>query len=158
MTTHTNILAGRIPYREGSGGLPWGHKESDMTECLSTNLIPCHRQQDLIEHGLWLLLLLNLIYPPYHSWQDLPGGSAVENPPANQETLVLSLGQEDLPRRENGNPLQSSCLENPMDRGAWQPTAHRVAKRQARLQWLTMQPRTSLMALLLTSTDDNSQN
>ena len=30
----------------------------------------------------------------------------------------------------NGNPLQYSCLENPMDRGAWQATEHRVAKRQ----------------------------
>ena len=40
MTTHTNILARRIPYREGSGGLPWNHKKSDMAECLSTNLIP----------------------------------------------------------------------------------------------------------------------
>ena len=28
----------------------------------------------------------------------------------------------------NGNPLQYSCLENSMDRGAWQPTDHRVTK------------------------------
>ena len=28
----------------------------------------------------------------------------------------------------NGNPLQYSCLENPMDRGAWQATVHRVPK------------------------------
>ena len=33
----------------------------------------------------------------------------------------------------NGNPLQYACLENPMDRGAWQATAHRVAKSQTRL-------------------------
>ena len=31
----------------------------------------------------------------------------------------------------HGNPLQYSCLENPMDRGAWQFTVHRVAKSQA---------------------------
>ena len=36
-----------------------------------------------------------------------------------QETQVQSLGREDLPGEENGNPLQYSCLENPMDRGAW---------------------------------------
>ena len=30
----------------------------------------------------------------------------------------------------NGNPLQYSCLENSMDRGAWQPTVHGVAKSQ----------------------------
>ena len=33
----------------------------------------------------------------------------------------------------NGNPLQYSCLENPMDRGAWRVTAHKVAKSWARL-------------------------
>ena len=37
-----------------------------------------------------------------------------------QETQVRSLGQEDYPGRGNGNPLQYSCLENPMDRGAWE--------------------------------------
>ena len=31
---------------------------------------------------------------------------------------------------ENGNPLQYSCLENPMDRGTWQATVHEVAKSQ----------------------------
>ena len=34
---------------------------------------------------------------------------------------------------ENGNPLQYSCLENPMDKGAWQATVHGVAKSQTRL-------------------------
>ena len=34
------------------------------------------------------------------------------------------------PREENGNPLQYSCLENPMDRGAWQATVYRVSKSQ----------------------------
>ena len=44
----------------------------------------------------------------------------VKNLPAMQETRVLSLGREDPPGGGNGNPLQYSCLENPMDRGAWQ--------------------------------------
>ena len=44
----------------------------------------------------------------------------VERLPTMFETLVQSLGWEDLsPREGNGNPLQYSCLENPMDRGAW---------------------------------------
>ena len=30
--------------------------------------------------------------------------------------------------KENGNPFQYSCLENPMDRGAWQATVHEVAR------------------------------
>ena len=37
---------------------------------------------------------------------------------------VRSLGQEDPPGEGNGNPLQDSCLENPMDRGAWWATVH----------------------------------
>ena len=36
-----------------------------------------------------------------------------------QETQVPSLGQEDPLEGGHGNPLQYSCLENPMDRGAW---------------------------------------
>ena len=38
----------------------------------------------------------------------------------------------------HGSPLQYSFLENPMDRGAWQVTVHRVEKSQARLKWLSM--------------------
>ena len=51
----------------------------------------------------------------------------VKNLPAMQETQVQSLGEG------NGNPLQYSCLENPMDRGAWWATVHAVAKSRARL-------------------------
>ena len=39
-------------------------------------------------------------------------------------------------RRGNGNPLQCSSLENPMDRGAWWDMVHRVAKSQTRLKQL----------------------
>ena len=39
-----------------------------------------------------------------------------------QETRVQSLGWEDSPEEGNGHPLQYSCLENPMDRGAWRAT------------------------------------
>ena len=48
------------------------------------------------------------------------GGSAVENLPAMPEAQVQSLGGEDFPGEGNGNQLQYSCLENPLDRGAWQ--------------------------------------
>ena len=51
-----------------------------------------------------------------------PSDSLVKNPPAMQETQVRSLGQGDSPGEGNGNPLQYSCLENPMDRGAWWAT------------------------------------
>ena len=40
---------------------------------------------------------------------------------------------------EHGNPLQYSCLENPMDSGAWWATVHRVAKSQTQLKQLNTQ-------------------
>ena len=45
-----------------------------------------------------------------------------------QETQVQSLGQEDPLEKLNGNPLQCSCLGNPMDTGAWQATVGGVTK------------------------------
>ena len=45
-----------------------------------------------------------------------------------QETRVQSLDWEDSLEKGMGNPLQYSCLENSMDRRAWQATVHRVAK------------------------------
>ena len=41
-------------------------------------------------------------------------------------------------RRRNGNPLQYSCLKNPVERGAWWAVVHRVAQSQTRLKWLNM--------------------
>ena len=57
----------------------------------------------------------------------------VKNPPAMWETWVPFLGWADSPGEGNGNPLQYSCLENSMDRGAWWAIVHRVAKSQT--QW-----------------------
>ena len=45
--------------------------------------------------------------------------------------LIPGLGRS--PREGNGNPLPYSCLENSMDRGAWQATVHGVAKSRTRL-------------------------
>ena len=47
------------------------------------------------------------------------------------------LGGEDPPGEGNGNPLQYSCLENPMDRGTWWATVHGVTKSQTPLKRLT---------------------
>ena len=53
-----------------------------------------------------------------------PGGSVVKNSPANagDKGLIPESGRS--PGEGNGNPLQYSCLGNPMERGAWQPTVH----------------------------------
>ena len=50
-----------------------------------------------------------------------------------QETRVRSLGQKDRLEKEMATPLQYSCLENPMDGGAWEAAVHGVAKSQTRL-------------------------
>ena len=63
----------------------------------------------------------------YTVFMGFPDGSAVKNLPAMPETWVQSPGQED-PRKENVNPLQYSCLGNPMHRGAWWATVHWVAR------------------------------
>ena len=55
----------------------------------------------------------------------------VKNSPANAGDKRDSgsiPGSGRSPRVGNGNPLQYSCLENAMDRGAWQATVHRIAK------------------------------
>ena len=57
-----------------------------------------------------------------------PAGSVVKNLPANAGDmgLIPVLGRP--PGKVNGNPLQCSCLGNPMDRGAWQATVLGVTK------------------------------
>ena len=58
----------------------------------------------------------------YRLEMGFPGGSVVKNPPANAGDIGdagLIPGSERSSGRGNGNPLQYSCLENSMDRGAW---------------------------------------
>ena len=52
----------------------------------------------------------------------------VKNLPANVGDVGLIPGLGRFPGGGQGNPLQYSCLENPMDRGAWQATVHVVAE------------------------------
>jgi len=60
-----------------------------------------------------------------------PGGTAGKNPPANSGDIrdkgsISGSGRS--PGGGHGNPLQYSCLENPMDRGVWRATVHTVAR------------------------------
>ena len=63
-----------------------------------------------------------------------PGGSVVKNPPASTGDAVLVSGLGGSPGGGHGNPLQYSCRENLMDRGAWWATVHRVTKSQTQLR------------------------
>ena len=70
---------------------------------------------------------------PLYNMKGFPGGS-------DSKASVCSAGDPDSfpglgrsPGEGNGTPLQDSCLENPMGRGAWWATVQRVAKSQTRL-------------------------
>ena len=57
----------------------------------------------------------------------------VKNPPAKAGEVDLIPGLGRSPEEGNGNPLQYTCLENPMDRGACRATIHGVTKSQTQL-------------------------
>ena len=67
---------------------------------------------------------------PFIFIKGFPGGSVVKNLPASvgDAGSIPELGRS--PGRGHGNPLQYSCLENPMSRGAWWTEVHGVAKSQ----------------------------
>ena len=66
-----------------------------------------------------------------------PGGSEVKASACNLGDLGSIPGSGRSPGEGNGNPLQYSCLENPMDRGAWWATVHGVTKSWTQLSDLT---------------------
>ena len=84
----------------------------------------------------WLLLYYNL-------YQGSPGspGKVMKNLPINAgdiRNVDLIPGSGRSPGGRQGNPLQYACLENPLDRGAWQAMAHRVAKSRTCLKQLSI--------------------
>ena len=86
-----------------------------------------------------LLLCKHCIHLTYveliHSaFQDFPGGSDSKASAYNVGNPGLISGSGRSPGGENGNQLQYSWLENPMDRRAWGATVHRVAKNQTQLR------------------------
>ena len=85
-------------------GFPWGRKESDTT-------VQQNPAQDMgFQRGL-------------------SGKESTCNAGDTSDAgLIPGLGRS--PGLGNGNPVHSSCLENPMDRGAWQATVHGVTKSQ----------------------------
>ena len=116
IATHSNIPAWRIPWTEEPGGLQSMRlQEPDTTK--------------------WLKLSL------YHHFVSFSHGPSGKEPPANARNirysgLIPGLGK--IPWRKAWQPLQYSCLENPMDRGVWQATVHGVAKSLTQLKQLSM--------------------
>ena len=78
----------------------------------------------------WVPLVQYLVLSGFVSFQHSVGGSVVKNPPASAGDtrgvcLIFGLGRS--PAVRNGTPLQHSCLENSMGRGAWWASGHGVA-------------------------------
>ena len=67
------------------------------------------------------------------SYGDFPHSAVGKESACNAGELGSIPGLGRSPGEGNGNPLQYSCLENPMDRGAWQVIVHGVAKSQTQL-------------------------
>ena len=101
---------------EGQGGLvcfsPWGYKESTQLVNWTTRKLITSSQVTLV----------------------------VKNPPANAGDIkdagsISGLGRS--PEGGHGNPLQYSCLENPLDKWTWRAIVHEVAKSWTWLKWVS---------------------
>ena len=95
----------------------------------------CHEIGILVCIGLFLGSCSPLLYISVFRYYTVLGASqvvvVVKNPPAiagDIRDMGSILGTEYFLGGEHGNPLQYSCVENPMDRGAWRATFHRVAE------------------------------
>ena len=78
--------------------------------------------------SIYSLLSSDVWFNTNNAFLGFPGGTVVKNPPGNvaDEGLIPGLGK--IPWEGTGNPLQNSCLQNPMDRGAWRATVRGVAR------------------------------
>ena len=90
-------------------------------------------REDVVIHKMNFLAYYYYFFWSYQSYWSSQVALVVKNPPANagdirDMSLIPGLGRS--PGGGRGNPLQYSCLEKPMGRGAWQATDHGVAKSQ----------------------------
>ena len=74
-----------------------------------------------------------LAFTIYTVYKSFPHSSVGKESACNAGDPGLIPGLGRSPGKGNGNPLQYSCLENPMDRGAWQAIVHGVAKSRTQL-------------------------
>ena len=112
MATHSSILAWRIPRTEEPGGL----------QSMGSQRV----RHDLLNNNSANLNSPKILSGCLVSLRALQGGSVVKNSPANAGDSGSISGSGISPGGGNGNPVHYSCLENPMDRGAWWATVHGV--------------------------------
>ena len=89
----------------------------------------------------------------YQAYWVFPGGSDGKASAYSAGDPSLFPGSGRSPGEGNGNPLQYSCLENPMDGGAWQATVHGVSKSCTRLSDFTSLHFTSGILVMLYHND-----
>ena len=164
MAPHSSTLALKIPWMEEPGRLQsMGSLRSDMTKRLhfhfslscigegNGNPLQCSWLENPRDRASWWAAvygvaqsrtrLKRLGSSSIGSQGNYTGASqvvlVVKNLPANAGDVRdsgLIPGSGRYPAEGNGNPLQYSCLENPMDRGAWQATVHGVAQNRTGLK------------------------
>ena len=78
-----------------------------------------------------IFILGKLVYATLDCVMDFPGDSVVKNLPTKAGDMGSVPGLERSLEGGHGNSFQYSCLEYPMDRGAWRATVHGVTKRLA---------------------------
>ena len=117
MATHSSVLAWRIPGMGEPGGLPSvglhrvGYDWSDLAAAAA--------------RSLWASQVALVVKNLPASAGDVRDSGSIP-------------GSGTSPGGGQGNPLQYSYVENPMDRGAWRATVHRVAQSRTWLMWLSM--------------------
>ena len=115
-----SLLQGTFPTQGSNPGLPH-----------------CRQILYQLSHSKCFIIIISIIM----SCSQFNGAShialVVNNPPTNAAEAGLSCGSGRTPRRRNGNALQYSCLENPMEREAWRAIVHRVAKSRTQLKQLS---------------------
>ena len=85
----------------------------------------------------WGAIAFSIHWDPSKHKKKFAGGSEVKVSAYKVGDLGLTPGSGRSPGEGNGNPLQYSCLENPMNGGAWWATVNGVAKRWTRLSDFT---------------------
>ena len=132
-------------------------EESNLFDCFHPNKISeaqfvsenrqCKPEEVHISSQVVGITFINLCVAVTQHWVSFlyvsinvgfPGGSDGKESACNAGDLSSIPGLGRSPGEGNGNPLQYSCLENPMDRGAWKATVHAVTNSQTQLEWPTL--------------------
>ena len=132
MTPRTVALQAPLPMRDSPG------KNTGVgCHALLQGIFPIQGSNPGLPHCRWILYHLSNQEGPslLHFW--LPSWLSGKESACNTTEVYSIPGSGRSPGKGHGNPLQYSCLENSMDRGAWQAAVQGVAKRWTQLKRLS---------------------